>query len=85
MGGYESSYYGYLWSEVYAQDLYDTIFGPDPFDPKAGMRYRKTVLARGGSQDAKDFLREILGREPSSTPFLKSKGLAVHTPTVSGE
>lgn len=76
-GGYDSGYYGYLWSEVYAADMFETLFAADPLNPEAGQRYRRGILARGGSQDAKDFLRELLGREPSNKAFLRQKGLPV--------
>jgi Zn-dependent oligopeptidase len=75
-GGYDAAYYSYLWSEVFACDLFDSAFAADPTSASAGARYRAAVLARGGSVDAKEFLREFLGREPSLQPFLKAKGLA---------
>lgn len=74
-GGYDASYYGYLWSEVYAADMFETAFRTNPLSPEAGARYRDTILAPGGSEDAAAFTRRFLGREPSNKAFLRSKGL----------
>jgi thimet oligopeptidase len=77
-GGYQSSYYGYLWSEVFCEDMFASKFGDGKvLDPAVGAEYREKILARGGSWDAIDMLRDFLGREPSKAAFLRSKGLQV--------
>ncbi|ETO32763.1 hypothetical protein RFI_04352 [Reticulomyxa filosa] len=77
-GGYDSAYYGYLWSEVYSLDMFYTRFGEEKlFDKKAGFEYRTKILAHGGSKDALDMLKDFLGREPNNAAFLKDKGLKV--------
>ncbi|KAJ3076045.1 hypothetical protein HDU98_005994, partial [Podochytrium sp. JEL0797] len=75
-GGYDAQYYGYMFSQVYATDMFYAKFkeGERLLDPQAGMDYRTMILARGGSRDAIESLREFLGREPSQEAFLKSKG-----------
>lgn len=75
VGGYDSGYYGYLWSEVFAADMWEAVFEADPLDAAAGLRYRRHILASGGAKDAGVFLREFLGREPSTAAFLRAKGL----------
>ncbi|KAF3920209.1 Saccharolysin [Arthrobotrys entomopaga] len=74
-GGYAAGYYGYLWSEVFSQDMFFTAFKKDPMNKEAGRRYRKVVLERGGSLDEMENLKEFLGREPNSDAFLEELGL----------
>ena len=35
------------------------------------MRYRDTILAQGGQEEAMDMVKKFLGREPSSEAFFK--------------
>jgi thimet oligopeptidase len=44
-------------------------------NPATGKRYREIVLAKGGSKDEYDMVKEFLGREPNQEAFLKSLGL----------
>jgi len=73
--GYHAGYYGYLWSLVFASDMASVFESEGMLSPEAGMRYRKTVLARGGTMDELDVLREYLGREPKPDAFLVHLGL----------
>ena len=69
-GGYESGYYGYLYSQVFAADIYYTLFKEDPMNTENGIRYRDIILKRGGSREIMDNLEEVLGRKPNSEAFL---------------
>ena len=71
-GGYEAGYYGYLYSQVFSQDMFDTVFKKDPMNREAGAKYRKEILAVGGSRDEMSSLKAFLGREPTAESFLKS-------------
>jgi thimet oligopeptidase len=69
--GYDAGYYGYLWSLVYAQDMF-TVFEKGGLEnPAIGARYRTYILAPGGSVEPDQLLRDFLGREPSSDAFYK--------------
>ncbi|RGP80850.1 thimet oligopeptidase [Fusarium longipes] len=76
IGGYDAGYYGYLYSEVFSLDMFHSFFAKNPMDGKEGRRYRHTVLERGGSIPEMEFLKEFLGREPSSEAFYKELGLS---------
>lgn len=76
IAGYDAGYYGYLWSEVFSADMFLSQFKADPFNREVGRRYCKLVLARGGSMDEMEMLKEFLGREPTSDAFFEDMGLA---------
>lgn len=75
MADYDAAYYGYLWSKVYAADMF-TRFAPAPLDPAAGAAYRKQVLEPGASRTELDLVRDFLGREPSDAAFLAELGIS---------
>ena len=74
--GYDAGYYGYLWSEVYAADIFTRFRHEGVTDPKVGMEYRKKILEVGGSRDEMESVKDFLGREPSNKAFLQDMGLA---------
>ncbi len=71
MGGYDAGYYGYLWSEVYAQDMFSKFPADDLTGAKTGHRYRTAILERGNMRDPIVLLRDFLGREPNNKAFFK--------------
>jgi len=73
--GYNGAYYGYLWSLVYAQDMFQRFKGLGLLSPSTGAYYRAKVLARGGSMDAMDMLKDYLGRAPKTDAFYEHLGL----------
>lgn len=74
-GGYDAAYYGYLWSEVFSAEMFETKFKGNVLSKVAGREYRDKVLAPGATKDAAVIIREFLGREPTQEAFLRSKGL----------
>jgi len=73
--GYGAKYYGYLWSKVFALDLFAEIAKHGLTDPVIGKKYIKEVIGRGGSADPNELLRNFLGREPNDEAFFKDMGL----------
>lgn len=71
MGGYDAGYYGYLWSEVYAQDMFSMFPSDNLMNPIVGYRYRKIILEKGNQTEALDLLKEFLNREPSADAFFR--------------
>ena len=73
--GYGASYYGYMWSQVYAQDMFSVFEENGILDKETGIRYRDIILASGSSKNELDLVREFLGREPNNEAFLRDLGL----------
>lgn len=76
MGGYDASYYGYMWSEVFGDDMFSKFEQFGVTDPEVGMAYREAVLAKGGTVDGDQLLRDFLGREPNNEAFLRKLGIS---------
>ncbi len=75
MGGYDAGYYGYLWSEVYGDDMFSRFEEEGYLDPGVGADYRREVLATGGSRDGFAHLEAFLGRVPNNLAFLRNLGI----------
>jgi len=71
VGGYDAGYYGYLYSLVFAADMYATVFKKDPLNPASGEKYKNSILVPGGSREELDSLTEFLGRPPNAEAFMK--------------
>ncbi len=76
LGGYDASYYGYMWSEVYGDDMFTLFEEQGVTNPEIGLRYRQEVLEKGGTVDADEMLVSFLGREPDNSAFLRKLGVA---------
>jgi thimet oligopeptidase len=75
MGGYDAGYYGYMWSKVYAQDMYTRFERKGILNPKVGARYRKWILEKGSAKPADVLVRKFLKRSPNQQAFIESLGL----------
>ena len=73
--GYGAKYYGYLWSKVFALDIFATIKKKGLLNPAIGHRYVKEILSKGGAQDPNELLYNFLEREPNSKAFFDEMGL----------
>jgi peptidyl-dipeptidase Dcp len=75
--GYAAGYYGYLWADVLARDVFEAfIEAGDPFDPATANRYLKTMLSVGNTVDPSEAFRRFRGRDPKIDALLKAEGLA---------
>jgi len=73
MGGYESGYYGYLWSEVYAAEVFQHFKDSgDIFNREIGLHYRRCILEKGGTENGFDMMNNLLGRQPNNDAFMKA-------------
>jgi Zn-dependent oligopeptidase len=68
MGGYEAKYYSYIASYAYMCDVWEK-FVAHGMNKKAGLRYRKEMLAVGASFPEHEILKNYLEREVSLVPF----------------
>ncbi|MFW9908531.1 MAG: M3 family metallopeptidase [Candidatus Thorarchaeota archaeon] len=75
MGGYQAGYYSYLWSKVYAEDLFTKFEEAGFMDEKTGLEYREKILAPGGSRDPDEMVRDFLGRESNNEAFMRALGI----------
>ena len=75
-GGYAAGYYSYLWAEVLSADAFAAFEEAGIFDRATGERYRREILAVGGSRPALESFIAFRGREPEPEALLRSYGLA---------
>jgi thimet oligopeptidase len=73
--GYAASYYSYLWSLVYAEDIFEVFAKKGIMDTTLGKKYREAILAKGGSEDEMQQLETFLERAPRPDAFIRSLGL----------
>ncbi len=75
LSGYGANYYGYIWSKVYAQDMFSVFKKNGVMDKATGIRYRKEILEKGSTVQEIDMVEKFLGRKPNSDAFLESLGI----------
>jgi oligopeptidase A len=78
-GGYAAGYYSYFWAEVLSADAF-AAFEEAGLDnqqaiAETGRRFRDTVLSLGGSCHPMEVFKSFRGREPSTQPLLRHRGL----------
>jgi len=83
-GGYAAGYYSYKWAEVLSADAY-SAFEQAPSELAAtGARFRREVLARGGSRPAMHGFVAFRGRAPGIEALLRHHGMAGQGPQANG-
>ena len=75
--GYTAGYYSYMWSKVYAQDMWSIFEEKGILNPEIGREYRQKVLEPSGSIEPLELVKNFLGREPNNKALLKDLGLRV--------
>jgi thimet oligopeptidase len=75
MSGYDAGYYSYLWSEVFAHDMFSRFKKAGLMSSSVGMELRHKILEKGGMQEPMDLLVDFLGRQPNSDAFLRNNGI----------
>lgn len=75
LNGYAASYYGYLWSLVFSEDVFSVFEAKGLMNKETGKRYRDIIVAPGSTRNEMEILIEFLGREPNQEAFLKSLGV----------
>ncbi|MBQ7195601.1 MAG: M3 family metallopeptidase [Bacteroidales bacterium] len=73
--GYSAGYYGYLWAEVLDKDLFSCFETNGVWNRDLAMRFRRTFLEKGGSEEPMTLFVSFMGREPDTAPFLRGRGL----------
>ena len=74
-GGYAAGYYSYKWAEVLAADAFAAFEESGVFDRNMAERFRRAILATGGSRDALDSFVDFRGRKPQLDALLRQAGI----------
>lgn len=73
--GYAAKYYSYMWSKVFALDIFAAVKKQGLLDHNVGQKVAQGLLGKGGSVDPDALLYAFLGREPNQKAFLHELGL----------
>jgi oligopeptidase A len=74
-GGYAAGYYSYKWAEVLSADAYGAFEENGVLDAATGERFRREVLACGGSRPALESFVAFRGRKPQIDALLRHNGM----------
>ena len=83
-GGYSAGYYAYFWSEVLDAQSEQWFKAHGGLSRANGDHFRKTLLSRGGSEDAVKLFTDFAGAAPDVKDLLVRRGLA-EAPAADGE
>lgn len=84
MGGYDAGYYGYLWSKVYAQDMFTAFLQGGLENPAVGTRYRQDILEPAQTYDPDIEVQHFLGRPMNPNAFYAEFGITPQPPAGQG-
>ena len=60
---YDAAFFAYPLSQVYATNIYASVFKENPLSEIEGRRWRQMVLEKGSSENEADILERFLGRK----------------------
>ena len=75
-GGYAAGYYSYKWAEVLSADaFYMFIDSKNIFNKELALKYKETILSKGGSSNMDELFYNFAQRKPSVDSLLKIDGI----------
>ena len=77
-GSYAAGYYSYKWAEVLSADAFGAFEENGVLDPATGERFRREVLAAGGSRPALESFVAFRGRKPQIDALLRHNGMTAN-------
>jgi len=69
---YGAGYYGYLYSQVFADTIWHELFHGQSLNRRSGERIWKKMLIHGGARDANIMLEDLLGHKPNVDNYWKT-------------
>jgi len=75
-GGYSAGYYSYKWAEVLSADaFYMFIDSGNIFNKELALKYKETILSKGGSSNMDKLFYNFAQRKPSIDSLLRIDGI----------
>tara|TARA_B100001027_G_scaffold50698_1_gene33684 strand:- start:2369 stop:4390 length:2022 start_codon:yes stop_codon:yes gene_type:complete len=74
-GGYSSSYYSYMWSEVLDSSAFEVFEKKGLFHKASGKKLKEFIYASGNSKNLMDQFIKFNGKKPDPKRLLQKRGL----------
>ena len=69
--GYEANYYSYMWTNIYAKDIFSQFKKNGIYDTKTGIKFRKEIFEKGGEVNGVEMIEGFLGRSVNEKAFFE--------------
>jgi len=69
--GYEANYYSYMWTNIYAMDIFSEFKKNGFYDTKTGLKFRKEIFEKGGEVEGPKMIENFLGRSVNEKAFFE--------------
>jgi peptidyl-dipeptidase Dcp len=73
--GYSAGYYAYLWTQMLADDAFESFKEHGGLTRDNGDRFRAMILSRGNTVELSKLYKDWRGQDPSIEPMLIDRGL----------